>query len=102
MFKITVLYNHPVDPESFEKYYSEVHTPIALKIPHLKSFELIKYVETPQGKPDFYRVAHLGFDSAEDMQSALDSAEGQAAAADLGNFATGGLHFLIGGVEKLI
>ena len=54
MFKITVLYNHRLI-QNLLKYYSEVH-PIALKIPHLKSFELIKYVETPQGKPDFYRV----------------------------------------------
>lgn len=102
MFKATVLYNHPADPEAFEKYYAEIHTPLALKIPNLKSFEVTKFIETPQGKPDFYRVAELGFESAEDMQAAMSSAEGQAAAGDLANFATGGVHFLIGGVEQLI
>jgi uncharacterized protein (TIGR02118 family) len=101
MFKVTVLYNHPVDPEAFEKYYAEIHTPLAMKIPGLKNFDVTKFVETPQGKPSFYRMAELSFASAEEMQAGFDSPEGQATAADLANFATGGLSMLVGVIEKI-
>jgi uncharacterized protein (TIGR02118 family) len=40
-------------------------------------------------------VATLQFDSVADIQSALASAQGQATAADLGNFADGGVDLLI-------
>lgn len=101
MFKVTVLYNHPVDPEAFEKYYAEIHTPLAMKIPGLKIFDVTKFVETPQGKPAFYRMAELSFASSEEMQAGFNSPQGQATAADLANFATGGLSMLVGIVEKI-
>jgi uncharacterized protein (TIGR02118 family) len=39
-------------------------------------------------------VAELEFDSMADLQSAMGSAEGQAAAADVANFADGGVTIL--------
>ena len=96
MFKVTVLYNHPADAEAFEKYYVETHTPIAKKIPTLTRMELTKFVDGPAGKPAYYRMAELCFASAENIQSALSSPEGQAAVNDLSNFATGGATFIIG------
>ena len=102
MYKVTVLYNHPVDPDSFEKYYKETHTPIALKIPKLIHFELTKFIDTPDAKPTYYRMAELCFATAEDMQDALASAEGKDAVNDLGNFATGGVTFLIGNYSKAL
>ncbi len=96
MFKVTVIYNHPTDPEAFEKYYAETHTPIALKIPDMIRFELTKFTETPDGQPAYYRMAEMCFATAEDMQAAMASPEGQAAANDLANFASGGVKFLIG------
>lgn len=96
MFKITVLYNHPTDPEAFEKYYAETHTPIALKVKNIIRFELTKFIETPNGKPAYYRMAEMCFATAEDMQSAFSSPEGQATSNDLTNFATGGVAIVIG------
>lgn len=96
MFKVALMYNHPTDVDAFEKYYAETHIPLALKIPNLSSLELTKFLDTPEGKAQCYRMAELCFNSAEDMQSAMASPEGQAAAADLQNFATGGVTFLIG------
>lgn len=96
MFKITVLYNHPTDAEAFEKYYAETHTPIALKVKNMIRFELTKFIETPNGKPAYYRMAEMCFATAEDMQSALASPEGQATSNDLANFATGGVTFVVG------
>lgn len=102
MYKVTVLYNHPVDPDSFEKYYEETHTPIALKIPKLINFELTKFIDTPNGEQAFYRMAELCFATAEDMQAALTSAEGKDAVDDLENFASGGVTFLIGNYSKAL
>ena len=47
-------------------------------------------VSTPAGPADVYLTAILTFDSLAAIQSALGSAEGQAAAGDLANFASGG------------
>ena len=79
MFKVTVIYNHPTDPEAFEKYYAETHTPIAMKIPTLIRMELTKFLDMPDGKAAYYRMSELCFATAEDMQSAMASAEAQAA-----------------------
>ena len=45
-------------------------------------------------------MAEFWFSSPEAMQATMGSREGQAAAADLPNFATGGVTFLVGEVEE--
>jgi len=40
-------------------------------------------------------IAELSFDSMADLQSALSSAEGQAAAGDLSNFAQAGVALMV-------
>ena len=99
MNKVTVLYNHPTDPETFEKYYAETHIPMALKIKNLTHAEFTKFIDAPGAKAAYYRMAELCFKTADDMQAALASPEGQAAANDLGVFATGGVSFLLGSYE---
>jgi uncharacterized protein (TIGR02118 family) len=95
MAKILVLYNHPADPAAFDRYYFETHIPIAAKIPGVKSCvlnegppALIAGTQTP------YLIAELTFDSMADLQSGMASAEGQATAADLANFAGAGVTIL--------
>jgi uncharacterized protein (TIGR02118 family) len=66
------------------------------KIPNLRRFEAGRVLATPDGSPPpFYYIAELGFDSAEELQAALGSAEGQAAAQDVGTFASGGATLMI-------
>jgi len=101
MHKVTALYHHPTDPEAFEKYYTETHAPIAMRIKKLTHFEVTKFMDTPDGKPAYYRMAELCFATAEDMMEALASPEGQAASSDLAMFATGGVTFLLGSYEVL-
>ena len=43
------------------------------------------------GRSPYHLIAVLTFDSAAAVQAALTSPEGQATAADIGNFATGGV-----------
>jgi len=90
--KIVVLYKTPKDAAAFDAYYKATHIPLAYKIPGLKKYEISKgAVSTPAGASDVYLTAILSFDSLADLQNGLGSPEGQAAAGDLGNFATGGV-----------
>ena len=101
MLKATVLYGHPTDTDAFEKYYAETHIPLALKMKGVDKMELTKFVSAPDGgKPAFYRMADLYFAGPAEMQQSMSSAEGQATAADLANFATGGVTMIIGAVEN--
>jgi uncharacterized protein (TIGR02118 family) len=96
MATLLVLYNRPVDPAAFDEYYRSTHIPVANKISNLRSYTIsVGPVMTPDGPAPYHLVARLTFDSLEDVQAALGSPEGQAAAADLANFATGGASILI-------
>ena len=98
--KLNVQYGHPTDPEAFEKYYAETHLPLAGKMTGFTRIELCKVVGTPDGSPsDVYRTAELWWDSQDDMQKTLGSAEGQATVADIANFATGGVNVFISSVD---
>jgi uncharacterized protein (TIGR02118 family) len=90
------MYRTPKDPVAFEKYYFETHLPIAKKIPGLRKYEVNRgAVLTPSGPAPFQLVAILHFDDLAAVQEAFASREGQAAAADVGIFATGGVDMFL-------
>ena|SRR5579862_6680076 len=102
MAQLLVLYNQPTDPAAFDRYYFETHVPIAKKIPGLRS-----YVVTA-GKPAMlagtvspHLVAELEFDSMGALQAGMSSPEGQAAAADVANFAQAGATLLVFETRRL-
>jgi uncharacterized protein (TIGR02118 family) len=100
MFQLTVLYGQPQDPQAFDRYYELTHTPLAQKIPGLKGLTIMKAASlNPQENSPYYLIANLYFDSQEAMGAAFQSPEGQAAAGDVPNFATGGATMLAGGVQ---
>ena len=95
MTQVLVLYHPPADTAAFDHYYHHTHVPIARQIPGLRSYTISSgAVQALTGSAP-YLVAILGFDSIAAVQSALASPEGQATAADLQNFATGGATLLI-------
>jgi uncharacterized protein (TIGR02118 family) len=92
MAQVLVLYKTPQDKSAFDKHYFEKHAPIAKKIPGLRKYHVSQGpVATPAGPSDIHLVATLQFDNMAAIQNAFASAEGQAAAGDLQNFATGGV-----------
>ena len=102
MVKLTVLYGQPKDPPAFERYYLGTHTPIALKVAGVRRFEIAKVAGTADGSPSpYYRTADLYFDDIAHLQQCMGSDEGKAAAADIANFATGGVTMLIADVQDL-
>ncbi len=101
MIKLTVLYGQPSDTTNFESYYVNVHLPIAAKMQGFKKVEYTKFLSEPDGvKPAQYRMAEFWFSSPEALRATMSSPEGQATAADLPNFATGGVTILTGVVEN--
>jgi uncharacterized protein (TIGR02118 family) len=96
MAKLLALYRTPKDRAAFDSYYHATHIPIAKNVPGLRKYDISQgIVATPAGPSGYHLVATLQFDSVADIQSALASAQGQATAADLGNFADGGVDLLI-------
>ena len=86
---LVVMYRKPEDAAAFDKYYFDKHVPVAKKIPGLRKYEVSRGpVATPSGPSGYHLVATLHFDSMTAIQAAMQSAEGQAASADLGNFVT--------------
>lgn len=101
MIKLTVLYGHPTDASAFEEYYAGTHVPLALQMKGHDRVELTKFMNGPDGaQAAYYRMAEFWFVSAEAMQATMASAEGQVTAADLANFATGGVTFMMGEVAE--
>ena len=96
MAKALVIYNPPADPQAFDDYYAKTHTPIAKKIPGLRSLEISRGgIVNPTGPAPFHQIAILTFDDMAALQSGIGSDEGQAAVADIANFASGGASVLM-------
>ncbi|HZL87910.1 MAG TPA: EthD family reductase [Pirellulaceae bacterium] len=103
MIRLLVLYGHPTDPAAFDRYYRENHIPIAKRMKGLKKWTIGKVQGTPDGTtPPFYYVADLYLETREDFERLLASPEGQAAVADVPNYATGGVTFLYTEVEEIV
>lgn len=96
MVKLIVAYGKPQDPAAFDQHYSETHVPLAEKIPNVRRFEAGRVLGAADGSPAPYHfIAELWFDTPEDLQASMESPEGQAAAADVPTFATGGATLMI-------
>ena len=103
MVRLLVLYGQPKDTAAFDRYYREVHIPIARRMHGLKKWTVGKVAGTADGKPSpYYYLADLYMESREDFDELLRSPEGQAAVADVPNYATGGATFLYTEIEELI
>jgi uncharacterized protein (TIGR02118 family) len=91
MARLVVMYKTPKDTAAFDKYYFGKHVPLANTIPGLKKYEVNKGpVATPAGPSGIHLIAILHFDDMAAIEKAFASPEGQSAAADLPNFASGG------------
>ena len=93
--QILVMYKQPTDTAHFDKYYVDVHTPLAKKIPGLNSLVVGRSPVSVNDDPSpYYLIAELNFDSMESLGAGMASEEGKVTAADLANFASGGVVIL--------
>jgi uncharacterized protein (TIGR02118 family) len=99
---VLVLYNEPKDPHAFEAYYFGTHIPLAKRLPGLRNYTVNRgQLAAAQGKPPYFLVAVLEFDSMGAVQEAFASAEGVATAQDVPNFASGGVTILMYEVQAV-
>jgi uncharacterized protein (TIGR02118 family) len=101
MVKLTVLYGPPTDAAAFDAHYFGTHVAIADALPGLVRNEVSRFSGSADGSPSpYYLQAELYFESQDSLTDALRSEEGQAASADLANFATGTVTLLTADVVK--
>ena len=94
--KLSVLYGHPADPAAFEAYYLGTHLPLAAATPGLGRTEISKGLPGPDGaSPPFYRLFEAWFDSTTHLAAVSSTPTWQQVAADLPNFASGGVTLLL-------
>ena len=91
MHKLMVLYGPPADPEHFRRYYTETHLPLAARLPGLLSMRHSFSVEGVRGPSPFFCIFEAEFADSAALDAAMSSPAGQAVAADVGNYATGGV-----------
>ena len=95
MHRLTVLYGHPVDPAAFDRYYHETHIPLAKKMKGFSGWTIGKcQTAVPGEPPPYYMIVGLYAESRAKIDEILATPEGQAAIADVPNFATGGYKFM--------
>ena len=73
--KLIVAYPQPKDASVFEKIYQQEHVPMAIANLHGKTkIVATKILQSPQGEPQFYRIAEVDFPSMEVLQQCVESA----------------------------
>jgi uncharacterized protein (TIGR02118 family) len=92
MARVLTLYHTPADATAFDDYYFSKHVPLAKQLPGLRAYRTSHGpVLAPDGSRPYHLVAELEFDSADAIQKALASPQGQQVVADLDNFASAGV-----------
>jgi uncharacterized protein (TIGR02118 family) len=103
MAKLYAMYKNPDDKAAFDRYYYGVHVPLAKTIPGLEAYEVTRgAIVGAGGSPvPYHLIVALSFSSLAAINAALASPQGQAVAADLGNFATGGVDLYLADTETI-
>lgn len=91
MIRIVALHKMPANPEQYEKYYREVHTPIVQRIPGVRNIRFGRVVgmEDKSTTP-YLLVSDTYFDDMDSLQKALASSEMAEALADVQTFSAPG------------
>ena len=81
MVKLVTLFNlkDGIGVTEFERYYREVHVPLARALPGLRRYTrgLVR-PSRHRPVPPFYRIAELYFDDIDTLKAALASPQGEA------------------------
>ncbi|AIJ22739.1 EthD family reductase [Amycolatopsis methanolica] len=94
MYRLTVFYPPPADPEHFKQCYVITHLPLAAQLLGLRAMRYSFDVAAMGGESPYFAIWEGEFDSAEAMAAAMSSEQGQAVAGDVPNYATGGAQIL--------
>ena len=102
MYRVVVNYNHPEDPQAFLEYYRSTHAPLAKNLSGLSAYTW-GVAETLDGsQPPFFVTAVLDWPSKDAALADLGSEQGQAASADMANFAQAGVSIVTYETETVV
>ena len=87
MQKLVVLYPPQPDMDAFKAYYVGTHLPLARKIPGLKALRHSFDIVTLAGEVQYACIFEAEFEDGAALGAGMGSAEGQAVAGDVPNFA---------------
>ncbi|MDQ6738339.1 MAG: EthD family reductase [Gemmatimonadota bacterium] len=83
MARMIVIYRTPADTAAFDKHYFDVHIPLAMTLPGLRSYEVSRGpIQSLAGDPVPYLIGTLHFDDLAAIRTAFASPEGQACLVD--------------------
>ncbi|MFD7262657.1 EthD family reductase [Streptomyces sp. NPDC059874] len=91
MHKLVVLYSEPADPDHFRDYYVTNHLPLVKNWPGPLAWRYSFDVAALEGEAPYFAVFEADFADAAAMDAALASPHGRRLAADVANYATGGV-----------
>jgi uncharacterized protein (TIGR02118 family) len=102
VYRIVVNYNHPEDPQAFLEHYRTTHAPLAKNLSGLSGYTWGVAESLDGSQPPYFVTAVLDWPSKEAALADLGSAEGQAASADMGNFAQAGVSMYAQELETVV
>lgn len=85
MAKLFVLYDQPKDKDGFEKYYQEIHMPLARKMPNVRHASIHKVVQSNNNNDNLYCIVEIEFDNEALLKDALNSEVGRRVQEDAQN-----------------
>jgi uncharacterized protein (TIGR02118 family) len=102
VYRLIVNYHHPEDPQKFLEHYRGTHAPLAKNLANVTSYTWGQ-CETPDGsQPEYFLTAVLDWPSKDAALADLGSETGQAATADMANFAQAGASLVAYEAETVI
>jgi uncharacterized protein (TIGR02118 family) len=99
--KISVIYDNPTDPITFERNYSRCQVELARALPCLERIETTKVWPKEDGTPTpAYRTVDLYFPDYESASASVTTSEAMALFDSIFLLATGGVRILFCDVEE--
>jgi 4-carboxymuconolactone decarboxylase len=91
MHIVLALYSQPKDPSHFQRYYEEKHLPLALQMPGLLYSRHSFSIAGVGSESPYFCIWEGAFADEAAMGAAMQSPVGQQVAADVANYASGGV-----------
>lgn len=99
MVKLMILFQKPVDTESFEIHYNEFLA-LVERMPLVTRRQVINVLGSPMGETRLYRILEAYFDDNAQMETALRSFAGQEAGNHLNVFPRGSFELVFADIYE--
>jgi len=100
MYKLTILFQHPDNLDSFEYDWAHKFVPIAEKMPGILRIEVSTVDGGPEGASKYHKLHEFYFESREAMDEAMLSEKGTQAGLRLNAIANGKFSILFSEVHE--